>query len=110
MTTTLAPEATEARFRRTSADFISEAVSAARVDRVRAREARAMAGVWEQRARRVPGQSTMYLREAGRLRRAAVALEIDAAMHQEAVTAVWQLIDDGLLPPQEAGAETAGRH
>ncbi len=99
MTTTLAPApesaGSAAPLRRTSADFVSEAARAARVDRVRAREARAMAAACEHRARRVPGQSAMYQREAIRLRREAAALEIDAALHDEAIAAVWQLIDAG---------------
>ena len=90
MTTTLAP-------RRTGADFLAEAARAARVDRVRAREARSMALACEHRARRAPGQATMYLREAHRLRREAAALEVDAALHDEAVAAVWQLISDGVV-------------
>jgi hypothetical protein len=98
MTTTLAPAPPVARFRRTSADFLSEATRAARGDRVRAREARSMAATWEHRARRAPGLAPTYLREAGRLRREAAALELDAAMHHEAVTAVWRLIEDGAAP------------
>ena len=97
MTTTLAPETTEVSLRRTGADFLSEAARAARIDRVRAREARSMAAICEHRARLVPGQAAMYLREARRLRREAAALELDAASHDEAVAAVWQLID--VSPP-----------
>jgi hypothetical protein len=92
MTTTL-----ETRFRRTGADFLSEAARAARVNRLRAREARALATACEQRARRAASQSAMYLREARRLRREAAALEVDAALHEEAVAAVLQLIDDGIV-------------
>lgn len=51
---------------------------AARINRVRAREARSMASACEQRARRAPGQSAMYLREALRLRREAAEFEFDA--------------------------------
>ncbi|MBA3742798.1 hypothetical protein [Sporichthya sp.] len=113
MTTSLAPapEAAgpAARFRRTGSDFLSEATRAARVNRVRAREARSMATACEQRARRAPGQSAMYLREALRLRREAAALDVDAALHEEAVTALRQLTDDGLLPRQGVSAEPAGR-
>jgi hypothetical protein len=101
MTTTLAPVADtagpEARFRRTGADFLGEATRAARVNRVRARESRAMAAVCEHRARHSAAQSSMYLREARRLRREAAALEVDAALHEEAVAAVWQLLSDGVV-------------
>ena len=48
----------------------------ARSNRVRAREARARASAWEYRAQRVAGSSTMYLREARRLRVEAAALEV----------------------------------
>lgn len=96
MTTT----ALEGDLRRTGADFLTEAARAARVDRVRAREARSMAAACEQRARRAPGSSAMYLREALRLRRAAAALEVDAALHDEAVVALWQLIDVTPEPPR----------
>ena len=91
MTTTL-----ESRFRRSSSDFLSEAGRAARTSRVRAREARAMALACEHRARRSASQSAMYLREARRLRREAAELDADAALHEEAVSAVWSLIADGL--------------
>lgn len=94
MTTTLAPAPA---LRRNGADFLTEAGRAARVNRVRAREARAMAAVCEQRARHSTTQSSMYLREARRLRREAAELEVDAALHEEAVAAVWQLIDDGAV-------------
>ena len=60
----------------------AEANRAARVNRVRAHEARAMALACEQRARRAPGQSVMYLREALRLRRQAAELEADAGWSQ----------------------------
>lgn len=112
MTTTLAAapdlRGQETRFRRTGADFLTEATRAARVDRVRAREARAMALACEQRARRAPGSSAMYLREALRLRREAAALEVDAALHDEAIAALWQLIDDVTPEPPRAGR--TGRH
>lgn len=101
MTTTL-----EAGPRRTGTDFLAEATRAARVNRVRAREARAMALACEHRARRAPGQAPMYLRQALRLRREAAALEVDAALHEEAVAAVWLLIDDGML---DSTAKPAGR-
>ncbi len=57
-------------------------IRAARVERVRAREARAMAMACEHRARRAPGLSAMYRREALRLRREAAAFEVDAALHE----------------------------
>lgn len=109
MTTTLAPAKPEAQFRRNGADFLSEAIRAARVSRVRSREARAMALACEQRARRATVQSAQYLLQARRLRREAAALDVDAALHEEAAAAVLQLIGDGLLPPQAVPAETAGR-
>lgn len=97
MTTTFAPVLPEARLRQTGADFLSEAARAARVNRVRAREARSMATACEHRARRAPSQSAMYLREGRRLRRDAAALEVGAALHDEAVRAVLQLIEDGVV-------------
>lgn len=101
MTTTLAaaPESagSAASVRRSGPDFITSATRAARVNRVRAREARALATACEHRARRATGQSAMYLREARRLRREAAALEADAALHEEAVAAVLRLVDDGVV-------------
>lgn len=78
-------------------NFLSEAARAVRVNRVRAREARAMAAACEHRARRATGQSAMYLREALRLRREAAALDVDAALHQEAATALQHLIGGALI-------------
>ncbi|HVE23772.1 MAG TPA: hypothetical protein VNC22_00140 [Sporichthya sp.] len=102
MTTTLAPapESTgsAARVRRSGPDFLTKARRAARVDRVRAREARSLAAACEHRARRATGQSAMYLREARRLRREAAALEVDAALHDEAVAAVLRMLADRVAP------------
>lgn len=58
-----------------------ETERAARVNRVRAREARSMAAACEHRARRAPGHSAMYLREARRLRREAAELEVAAGLN-----------------------------
>ena len=57
-----------------------ETERAARVNRVRAREARSLAAACEHRARRAPGQSAMYLREARRLRREAAEFDLAAGL------------------------------